>query len=637
MNSFALPKGVNMYIPIFNEVAYDNYVVLKNIVTDQWPLINDLYSSCLAPSSYLSLDSSSSLLSLFSYIQTINNTKEEQLFPVLASLHRKGVQAFFVPTQQENILQPGSIIYPLVYGASLAVDLTNNKTRQSYVTKVLSSLSPFVSNFTADRAQEVIKLETSLIMIDPQPDDYSDMFVNISWSDFLSLSSLDYSIYAKAVGYNLSADDTIIVVTPSFFTNLTRLYSDYPLQTITDYLMWRVLYSFQFKFPIIPQESLREEESEIKSKTKSGIRQNKKNFMNAEVLRPHLTSSASDFTTRELDCIDAVDDLLGDFLGLIFTMKVLDEEVINDIRTVTGGIQNSFKNNLATLSWIDSFSKASATYKLNNILQIIGHPNKLERYRGLNLDSNHFLQNIMDINEHCFDDDLATIGSVYDRSQNEFPATIVNAFYNPEGNTINFPAGILESPMFSSSFPKLMQYARMGYVIGHEITHGFDNHGRLWNAQGVYQPIMDEESDNQFTQRAQCIVDQYNNYQPVPGHFVDGEQTLGENIADFGGVKNAFLAYKAWVQANGTATFALDAASPIVPQLTNEQVFFVVMAQTWCTKANDAGLISQLSRDVHSPSQYRVNGPLSNLDYFSQAFSCSSSSPMNKQPKCELW
>jgi len=289
------------------------------------------------------------------------------------------------------------------------------------------------------------------------------------------------------------------------------------------------------------------------------------------------------------------------------------------------------------LTWIDANSKASASYKLQNIIQVIGHPNKLDRYRGLLLDPAHFLDNIVAINQRVFDYDMTAVGTPYNRSDSEFPATIVNAFYSPESNTINFPAGILESPMFSTSFPMLMQYARMGYVIGHETTHGFDNNGRLWNAYGVFQPIMDDNSSIAFNERAQCIVDQYDQFQPVPGYYVNGEQTLGENIADLGGVKNAFYAYEAWVKANGTANLQLTVKSPLVPQLTNEQAFFVVMAQTWCTKATSQGIISQLQSDVHSPSQYRVNGPLSNLQAFSDAFNCPKNSPMNPTNKCELW
>jgi len=355
-----------------------------------------------------------------------------------------------------------------------------------------------------------------------------------------------------------------------------------------------------------------------------------------KVLKSQLVA-ASQFTQQQIGCIDVTNSLLGDFLGLLFTMQVIDDDVVDAIRTVTGGVQNSFRNSLPDLTWIDAYSKNNAANKLSNILQIIGHPNKLERYRGLLLDPNHFLTNVIAINMRVFDDSMSKVGEPFDRSQNEFPATVVNAFYSPNTNTINFPAGILESPMFSTSFPTILQYARMGYIIGHETTHGFDNSGRLWNAQGVYQPIMDDASNVAFNVQAQCIVNQFNQFQPVPGHYVNGQQTLGENIADLGGVKNAYKAYQAWTLANGTANLQMNSKSPIVSSLTNEQLFFVMMGQTWCTVTNDQGLIDQLQNDVHSPSMYRVNGPLANFDSFANAFSCSANSPMNPSTKCNLW
>lgn len=650
INKAVLPKGVDMYIPIFSEVQYDNYIVLNEIVNDQWPLVNDLYSSCMISDSQLNQDSLQTLTKILTNVQNLNSTSFSDLFPMLASLHRMGVQAFFTPTQQQNIFQSNSLIYFLVYDATFPMDLTDPRTITLVAAEILSSMKVFIPSFSSSRALKVAQLEASINNAFVEPETYDEYLVNMTWAEFLTLTGVDYNFYTSAIGLNLQPNDTVIAAPPSYFRNITQFYTGASLQTIVDYLSWRVLFSYQYQFPVFSSSLVGlEKNSEIENKIKENSnskkqkfvdstfkKNSKKNFVDPEILKTHI-GATSDFTPKQLDCITAVDTMLGDFLGLIFTMKTLDDQVVDDIRTVTGGIQNSFKNNLASLQWIDDVSRVAANYKLENIIPVIGHPNRLDRYRGLLLDPNHFVSNIMAIYQRVFDDNLEYIGTPYDRSQGEFPATIVNAFYNPEANTINFPAGILESPMFSSSFPKVMQYARMGYVIGHETTHGFDNNGRLWNAEGVYQPIMDDESSAEFNTRAQCIVDQYNKFQPVPGHFVDGEQTLGENIADLGGVKNAFQAYKAWVQANGTATMALSAKSPILSQLTNEQSFFVVMAQTWCTKASTKGLLSQLKTDVHSPSQYRVNGPLSNLPDFSQAFKCPANSPMNPSSKCVLW
>ena len=171
-------------------------------------------------------------------------------------------------------------------------------------------------------------------------------------------------------------------------------------------------------------------------------------------------------------------------------------------------------------------------------------------------------------------------------------------------------------------------------VIGHETTHGFDNQGRQWGGNGTFVgDIMDETSGINFNAAAQCLIDQYNRYSPVFGFYVNGKQTLPENIADLGGAKNAFRAYKAWVAANQPEF----TDHQVVSSLTNDQLFWTLLGQTWCTKATPVALVSQILTDTHSPSRYRVNGPLSNLDDFKDAFKCSGSSAMVHQPQCILW
>jgi putative endopeptidase len=635
IDKIVLPPGVNMYIPVFNEVQLGNYEVLNGIVNDQWPLINDLYMSCMASDAALTQDSQATLQKLVDMVQTLNSTDAASVFSMLATLHPMGVQAFFQPTQMENIFQSNSLINLVFSESTFPLDLTAPKTQAQIAALIQQTVSDYVTGFDMQRAINVVTMEAAINNLYVEPDEYVDLLVNMSWPDFLALTKVDYSVYTNLIGVSLNQSDIVIVATPQYMAGITQFFGS-NVTTFADYLAWRTIFSYQYQYPVFPDSSLAALDSETRAQLQKGFKRSERSLLDFEALRPHLTTATS-FSAQQITCIDAVDTLLGDFLGLIFAMKVIDDDVVDDIHTVTSGIQNSFGNNLQALTWIDEVSKAQAAFKLSNIQQIIGHPNKLDRYRGLLLDPSHFLSNIIAINQKVFDYNMDSVGTPYNRSDSEFPATIVNAFYNPQANTINFPAGILESPMFSTSFPALMQYARMGYVIGHETTHGFDNNGRLWNAYGVYQPIMDDESSEAFVARAQCIVDQYSKFQPVPGYYVNGNQTLGENIADIGGVKNAFLAYKAWVAQNGTEELQMSAKSPLVPQLTNQQAFFVVMAQTWCTKANSQGLISQLKSDVHSPSQFRVNGPLANLQDFADAFSCPKDSPMNPTKKCELW
>jgi len=423
----------------------------------------------------------------------------------------------------------------------------------------------------------------------------------------------------------------VLVSVVDFFSNLTGLLCNTSLQVIQDYLIHSTVFSIRFKqdVPILSLDSTYTASiKEIKGTRRNDMRKP------VDFLAKEDATSADD--KQQTDCAVAVNGLLSDFIGLLFNIRIVDQTVIDAIHTVTYGIQNELLNSIDGLSWVDAVSKQNIIKKLESIIQVIGHPNKLERYRGVFLDPNNFLDNIFQLNEFKFNDTMTSVGQPFNRSDYEFDATEVNAFYSPFTNTINFPAGILESPMFSSSFPKILQYARMGYVIGHETTHGFDNNGRLWNGNGSYFEITDPTSSKLYDEESMCLVNQFNNYYvqgPDGPVYVDGFQTLGENIADLGGVKNAFRGYKAWENINGPEF----ADYQVVPTLNNDQLFFVMLGQTWCTKATPAGLVAQIGRDVHSPSKFRVNGPLSNFDQFASTFKCSSSSTMVHSPKCSLW
>jgi predicted metalloendopeptidase len=208
--------------------------------------------------------------------------------------------------------------------------------------------------------------------------------------------------------------------------------------------------------------------------------------------------------------------------------------------------------------------------------------------------------------------------------------TVVNAYYDPTFNSINLLAGLIQYPMASSRFPFMFNTARYGYVIGHELTHGFDNSGRLYNGTGAYVNWWKNESIVAFDERAQCLVDLYDSFEVVPGHYVNGQQTLGENIADEGGSMNAWQAFL----QEGVPS------EPLVEGYTNKQLFWVFLGQSWCEKKTPAAAIRQLKRDVHSPGKWRVNGVAMNNPGFADAFNCPASSFMGRSKtdkRCILW
>jgi len=223
---------------------------------------------------------------------------------------------------------------------------------------------------------------------------------------------------------------------------------------------------------------------------------------------------------------------------------------------------------------------------------------------------------------------------VVDKYEWDTSPAIVNAFYSPNFNSILFPAGILQPPFFGGDFPKSVNYGAIGAVIGHEITHGFDDGGSQFDKEGNLKMWWDDESFEKFDKNRQCIVDQYDAYKvPNTGLNVNGKLTQGENIADNGGVKESYKAYRKYVEVLGHEESLL----PGLTQFTNDQIFFLSYAHFWCGHQKPESAIRQILTDPHSPLRFRVNGVVSNFVTFADAFQCAKDTPMNPKQRCAVW
>jgi endothelin-converting enzyme/putative endopeptidase len=207
---------------------------------------------------------------------------------------------------------------------------------------------------------------------------------------------------------------------------------------------------------------------------------------------------------------------------------------------------------------------------------------------------------------------------------------MVNAYYHPLLNEIAFPAGILQPPFFHRDFPAAMNYGGVGGVIGHELTHGFDDQGRKFDPTGQMREWWEPEVSEKFQKQAQCVDDVYSAYEVEPGVKVNGKLTLGENIADIGGVKEGYRAYKMWEERHGVP-------EPIAEGLSHDQLFFLSWAQVWCTVAAPEYERLQVTTDPHSPARFRVLGPLANVPAFAETFSCEAGTPMRPEDPCVVW
>jgi endothelin-converting enzyme/putative endopeptidase len=273
-------------------------------------------------------------------------------------------------------------------------------------------------------------------------------------------------------------------------------------------------------------------------------------------------------------------------------------------------------------------TKRRALEKLQSMANKIGYPDKWRDYRQLEIKRGDHMGNSLRARRFKFDRDLAKIGKPVDRQEWQMTPPTVNAYYDPQKNDINFPAGILQPPMFDPKSDAAPNYGNAGSTIGHELTHGFDDEGRQFDAQGNLKDWWTTIDGKEFDRRASCISDQYSQYTVIDDIKINGKLTLGEDVADLGGT---LLAYLAWKEATK------DQKRESIDGFTPDQRFFIAYGQQWCSSNKDETKRLRAAIDPHSPDQYRANGVVSNMPEFREAFHCKLGQPMVRENACRVW
>ncbi|KAJ4440179.1 hypothetical protein ANN_08317 [Periplaneta americana] len=307
---------------------------------------------------------------------------------------------------------------------------------------------------------------------------------------------------------------------------------------------------------------------------------------------------------------------------------------------MTEDIMLSFRELLSQTNWIDRETKELASQKVDAIVLRIGYPDFIlspqllnERYADLVIRPDQFFENTLNILRHATRIEQDRLGTHVNKTLWNTPPAIVNAYYSRYKNQIMFPAGILQPPFYHRYFPRSLNYGGIGVVIGHEITHGFDDKGRLFDKDGNLHRWWRDEAIEGFHRRAQCLIDQYSHYTVQEVSMpLDGSITQGENIADNGGIKQAFRAYQRWLHENGDSSETLPGLNA-----TGHQLFFLNFAQIWCGSIRPEAMRNKLKTAVHAPGKFRVIGTLSNSEDFATVFKCPLGSPMNPVNKCSVW
>jgi len=362
-----------------------------------------------------------------------------------------------------------------------------------------------------------------------------------------------------------------------------------------------------------------------------------------EAMAPHLSSAFVNenfaFVSKSLRgvpelpprwkrCVTRVDEQIGEALGQEFVNRVFSPELKNKTLRMTRQIEEAMAHDVEALSWMTPETKQRALEKVRTMVNKIGYPDNWRDYSELEIKRDDYFGNVERANRFESRRQLAKIGKPLDRGEWGMTPTTVNAYYDPSKNDINFPAGVLLPPLYDPQMDDAPNYGNTGGTIGHELTHGFDDEGRQFDAKGNLKDWWVKSDDEAFTKRAQCIVDQYAQYTVVDDVKINSKLTLGEDIADLGGL---ILAWMAWKME--TAQQNLEPRDGLAP----EKRFFVGYAQWACANHRPEDLRVRAMTNQHSPPKYRVNGLVVNMPEFQKAFACRTGQPMAPENRCRVW
>lgn len=341
-------------------------------------------------------------------------------------------------------------------------------------------------------------------------------------------------------------------------------------------------------------------------------------------------------------CLGSLEGTLGTALSALYVKNHFNQQSKAAALEMVDYIRSEFLRILNEIDWMDEETREEAREKANSIAPYIGYPDELlqdelveELYSGLTMARTNYYQNTRNLRIWSTNYAFGQLRKPNKRGdwKKHARAAVVNAYYNSLENSIEFPAGILQGAFFDAERPNYMNFGAIGYVIGHEITHGFDDRGRQFDKDGNDRNWWKPKTDARFRERAQCIIEQYGNYtvDEQTNLKVNGLNTQGENIADNGGIKEAFRAYRRWTKDHGR--------EKRLPGLdySPDQLFWISAANIWCGKFRPEVLKLRVNSGVHSPAKFRIIGPLSNAPEFAQSFNCPVGSPMNPRKRCSVW
>ena len=606
----------------FDLLAEHNREVLRDILedaakktTNRTPIeqkIGDYYATCMDEKNIES-KGTKPLEPELSRIQAIKD--KPGVADEVAKLQKEGIGVFFQFSSGSDFKNASTMIADIDQGGLglperdyyIKTDPKSVEIRKQYVAHIqrMFELLGHPAAKAAQEAEAVMKIETALAKGSLDIVARRDPAQNYHKLPVGELEKL-----APAFNWNRYFTDvdapkftTLNIEVPTFFHAFDSVLTTSSLDDLKAYLEWHYVHELA---PVLPAAFVNEDFNFF-SKTLRGIKE----------LRP-----------RWKRCVAMVDADLGEAVGQKYVELTFGKEGKERTLKMVKQIEAEMQKDIQQIDWMTPATKQKALEKLHTVANKIGYPDKWRDYSKLHIERNDAVGNSLRSNTFEVNRRLAKIGKPTDPTEWSMSPPTVNAYYNPLQNNINFPAGILQPPFYDNKADDAVNYGGVGSVIGHELTHGFDDEGRQFDAKGNLDDWWTKDDAKAFEEHADCIKNEYGSFVAIDDVKLNGKLTLGENTADNGGVR---LAYMALMDSLAGKTM------PAIDGFTPQQRFFLGFAQLWCQNTTDEASRLRALTDPHSPGKYRVNGTVQNMPEFQKAWSCKTGQPMAPQKPCRVW
>ncbi len=576
--------------------------------------VGDYYATCMDEAT-IEAAGLKPLDAEFARIAKVKDTKSLQ--DEIAHLHSLGLSTLFGSGSTQDFKNSAEVTFEIDQGGLglpdrdyyLKTDDKSKATRDAYVKHVTAMFQLMGDDATkaAAEAQTIMAIETKLAessMTRVERRTPANVYHRMTVAQLRDLgTNFDWPLYLKTMGVPPKTD--VNVTSPNFFKTMDQQLSSVPMADWQTYLRWHLINSTA---PALSSKFV-EEDFNFKGKVLQGSKEN---------------------LPRWKRCVAGTDRALGEALGEVYVKKAFPPAAKERALEMVRNLEAALKSDITTLSWMSEPTRKQAIIKLDAFLNKIGYPDKWRDYSTLHVDRTSYVNNRFAGTAFARRRDIAKIGKPVDKMEWLMSPPTVNAYYNPQINEIVFPAGILQPPYFDAEADDAFNYGGMGSVIGHEMTHGFDDQGSQFDATGNLANWWTDADKKLFTEKAQCVIDQFSNFVVEPGLNQNGKLVAGESIADLGGLVIAYAAFQKSMEGKPRVT--IDGFTP-------EQRFFLGYARGWATNMRPELQRLLTNIDPHPLARFRVNGPVSNMPQFAAAFQCKAGDPMVREGAklCQIW